>query len=584
MRTLIPLLGLLACAAPSDDLLNQTRGDRVDAYFNEPGTRQQNMWEPDAIDIMIHMLDDAQVTVDMAVMGFSYDPLVDAAIRAYDRGVQIRFVGDAGHLYNSGYEMFRERRIPMSVGNEPHIMHDKFMVVDDRFTMVSTANWTWTDLRHNSNNFLLIDSPEVAADFTQEFEQMFNGLYGYMKEPVSDVRFYEIGDTLLERWFTPNEDGLGRIGELLDEAQDSVRFTIFAFTKDQIGSDFIRLQDIFTERDEAEGVDRSGDFRDHRSVAGVIDKSQLHSNGQYHEAYRLLAAGVPMRMDGNDNSQQPGDYQAGGGRLHSKTMMIDVYGDSPKVISGSFNWSSSATVANDEYMLIAHGARVAEMYDDYFESLWDNGRNLGQDWIGVENEDGYTLREGDIIINEIMWHGVTQQDSDGFDHFIELRNMTDQFINLEMWQITKPGDFLLGIPPGSVIEPNGYFLILDHQSEPFVDGEPQDEVSAYKGGDLVLNAYNDNRQARMYLKDGTLEMTLQDPNGVMVDKVGDGSPPWAGGPVGNRVYSMERRFNPGNGENPGSWYSCTRNEGGVNVNDDFKSYIIATPGEPNSNP
>ena len=41
--------------------------------------------------------------------------------------------GDAGHLYNSGYDLFRDRQIPMVVGNQNHIMHNKFMVVDDRF-------------------------------------------------------------------------------------------------------------------------------------------------------------------------------------------------------------------------------------------------------------------------------------------------------------------------------------------------------------------------------------------------------------------------------------------------------------------
>ena len=87
----------------------------------------------------------------------------------------------------------------------------------------------------------------------------------------------------------------------------------------------------------------------------MIDQSQLHSNGQYHEVYRLLGGGADLRMDGIDSSRQPGDYQAGGGRLHSKTMVIDADGENPVVITGSFNWSASATVSNDEFLLVFRG-------------------------------------------------------------------------------------------------------------------------------------------------------------------------------------------------------------------------------------
>ena len=71
-----------------------------------------------------------------------------------------------------------------------------------------------------------------------------------------------------------------------------------------------------------------------------------------------LNNGVPLQLDGNDNSRQPGDYQAGGGRLHSKTMVIDADGLNPTVITGSFNWSASATSANDEFLLVLRGPRA----------------------------------------------------------------------------------------------------------------------------------------------------------------------------------------------------------------------------------
>ncbi|MFT4978987.1 MAG: phosphatidylserine/phosphatidylglycerophosphate/cardiolipin synthase-like enzyme, partial [Myxococcota bacterium] len=414
---MLTLLTLLACNPPPDAAdIAGTRGGRIDVYFNDPGTRVENMWQPDAINVMIQLIDSAKTSIDMAVMGFSYDDVVDAFIRAHDRGVIVRMVGDAGHLYNSGYDRFDERRIPMVVGNLNHIMHDKFMVVDDRFVFCGTANWTPTDLVHNSNNFIMIDSPMVADDFQAEFEQMFAGVFGNNKVEIENGRSYEVDDTTVEVWFSPNEDAMGRILEYVDAAESSIRFTIFAFTKDQVGSSFIRKHEEFTALEmEERGLTEDDleellelDYSERRSVAGVIDRSQLHSNGQYHEVYRLLGARIPMRLDANDNGLQPGDYQAGGGRLHSKTMVIDADGADPLVITGSFNWSSSATVSNDEYLLILKGARIAAEFDGYFESLWAEGKKMGETRVS----DG-TVAEGDVIINEVMWYGAHSGDDEG---------------------------------------------------------------------------------------------------------------------------------------------------------------------------
>ena len=577
-------LALVACGPPSAADLDSTRGGRVDVFFNEPGTRTANQWDPDAIRVMVDLINGATATLDFAVMGFSEPRVVAAVAAAWDRGVEVRMVGDAGHIYGtSGYTVLADRQVPMSIGNMPHIMHNKFMVVDSRFVFCGTANWTESDLAMNSNNFLMMDSPAVAADFTAEFEQMYDGLFGNNKIELDNGRVYQVGDTEVEVWFSPNEDAMGRMRQYLNAAQESVRFTIFAFTKNEVGGDMVRKQAEFKALDLAAGQSEEDwaatDFRDKRSVAGVIDQSQLHSNGQYHEVYRLLGAGISLHLDGNDNSMQPGDYQAGGGRLHSKTMLMDLKGEQPVVVTGSFNWSASATQSNDEYLLVLKSPRIASLYDQYFDHLWDTGRRLGSARVA----DG-SVNVGDVVINEVMWYGAHSGDEVGFDEFIELRNLTGEAIPLDMWQLTNADDVVVGLPPGSVIPPFGTFLIVDHVLETYVDGAPQDENSAYLRGDLVVSTFNDNRQSRLYLKDGALELILRDPDGVAVDRAGDGGPAFAGGPSsdGLTVRSMERRLDPGDGASRSAWYSYTGSTGTGAVNPDYAAEILASPGEDNS--
>jgi hypothetical protein len=248
------------------------------------------------------------------------------------------------------------------------------------------------------------------------------------------------------------------------------------------------------------------------------------------------------------------------------------------VITGSFNWSASATQSNDEYLLVMHGGRVAESFDTYFDSLWNTGRRMGIDRMGDD------LEAGDIVINEIMWYGAHDQDPDGFDEFLELRNTTDRDIRLDLWQVANDNDFVVGIPPGSILPAGGLFTILDHTMEPYEDGTPQDERSAFSGGDMVVNSFNDNRQARLAIKDGALGLRLLDPNGIEMDRAGDGGPAFAGGPAGGVVRSMERVDPPGDGTVRESWQSCSLDQGGTHVNEDYKDIMIGTPDEENSAP
>ena len=394
---------------------------------------------------------------------------------------------------------------------------------------------------------------------------------------------------------------------LSGEVNCSIHFTIFAFTKDQIGSAFIAKHIEFTQYNQCcdpanqglltseesavcqEQVVCKSPFRP-KEVRGVVDKSQLHSNGPYHEVYRMLLFGLNLRLDGSDNSRQPGDYQAGGGRMHSKTMIVDGHTEKAKVLTGSFNWSSSATVANDETFVVLHGTRVTLETEEFFETMWNRGKGFGVDFSGP----GGTIAKGDVIFNEIHWDGFNgENDPSDFggddvsnDEFIELLNTTGEPIDLSMWTIGTRDDFTMGIYPGTIIGPYERFLIVDHNLSPFDDLRPQDGDSAFREPDFVMNSANDQRFLRLNLHNANFFLQLVDPRGNVIDVAGDGGPPFAGGrqSVGGTFlnFSMERTHPLEDGSKSSSWRQCVATQGGAHVNEVYRSVIMATPGEPNS--
>ena len=335
---------------------------------------------------------------------------------------------------------------------------------------------------------------------------------------------------------------------------------------------------------------RRDPFVPHREVRGVIDRSQLHSNGPYHEAYRLLTWGVNMRMDGNETARHPGDYQAGGGRQHSKTLVIDAGTEHAVVLTGSFNWSSSATVANDETLVVIRDAGLSLQYLDQFEQIWGRANEIGFEHAG----EGGTVSPGDVIFNEIHWDGWNgDNDPTDFggddvsnDEFIELLNTTGRPIDLSMWTIATDDDFVVGLYPGTIIGPYERFLLLDHNVAPFEDSTPQDFGGAFMNGDFVMNSANDPRFLRLNLHNAQFRLRLLDPRGTEMDVAGNGGPPFAGGrtEVRGRLVnrSMERLHPVTYGGDASAWAACDADEGGANVRPDYRAAIRATPGEPNS--
>ena len=87
------------------------------------------------------------------------------------------------------------------------IMHNKFFIIDERFVVTGTGNITTTGFGKNDNNWVLIDSPEVADDFQAEFDQMFDGRFGYAKDTIDNNNTYTVGDTKVEVYFSQEDHG-----------------------------------------------------------------------------------------------------------------------------------------------------------------------------------------------------------------------------------------------------------------------------------------------------------------------------------------------------------------------------------------
>ena len=154
----------------------------------------------------------------------------------------------------------------------------------------------------------------------------------------------------------------------------------------------------------------------------------------------------------------------------------------------------------------------------------------------------WTLAQGAVVINEVMWMG---SDVNSNDEWIELRNTTNAAIDVAKWTIDNAkssGNTLQIIPSSKFVPANGFLLIARSP-----------ETSA----NSALNVSVDVVNGALSLDDiGNGNLILRDRFGNLIDEAkGDD---WPAGENGSppAKKSMERDSVPGDGTSAGSWHTC----------------------------
>lgn len=297
---------------------------------------------------LVTLLDSAQTSLDVSIYGFDRVELRDALIRAHQRGVQVRVMGDDEAYFDSNYQphyqALESAGIPVlyDMRGANSIEHNKFAVIDGSMVWTGSMNWTNNDTTYNANNSLVIRSPHIAQAYTTEFEEMFQPLTGHNGECKQDntTHAFNLGGTAVRSYFSPSDQVEDAILAELQAATESIHFAMFFITSNPIG-------DVLVSKAVTEGL----------SVSGVLDA--VGAASPYSLRTRLCSASIPIKIENF------------GGKVHHKFAVIDVNGPDPRVITGSYNWTASGAESNDENTLIIHDAALALVYYQAYREMYD---------------------------------------------------------------------------------------------------------------------------------------------------------------------------------------------------------------------
>jgi len=307
-----------------------------EVYFSDPFNPASKRQEG-GIDIpLARAIDEARISVDLAVYSMSLYSIRDALLDAHRRGVQVRVVMESDNLERDVPRRLTEKGIPMIGDRREGLMHNKFVIIDRSEVWIGSMNFTTSGAYDDNNHLVRIRSTKVAENYLAEFNEMFDDdFFGPDILPNTPHPQLTIDGIPLEVYFSPDDGVAARIMKLLRGAESSIHFMAYSFTADDFG-EIIRQK-------------AKGGLR----VFGVMDESQVKSN-QGGEFAPFQEAGLKVYKDGNP------------GQMHHKVIIIDE----KIVITGSYNFSASAERKNDENVVIIFDEQLAAQYLKEFERVY----------------------------------------------------------------------------------------------------------------------------------------------------------------------------------------------------------------------
>ena len=288
--------------------------------------------------------------------------LVAGALRdATARGVRVRIAYNADHderlfppppstapdLLEA--QPFDTRGVP----GIPDLMHHKYVVRDGESVWTGSANWTTDSWTIQENVILTAASPQLAAEFTQNFDELWR-TNDVSDSGRRDPRRLELDGHAARAWFTPGhgEELSQRIAAAIGTARRRVRIASPVITA---GPVLGTLAEVAAEA----RVD----------VRGVVDRTQMEgvvyqwrTNGR--SAWKIpILASVLSHADFRGKPSVAWTPESIHDFMHAKVTVCD-----DTLFAGSFNLSRSGE-QNAENVLELHDPELAERLAAFIDEV-----------------------------------------------------------------------------------------------------------------------------------------------------------------------------------------------------------------------
>lgn len=307
-----------------------------------------------------------------------------------------------------------------------HIGHNKFVIYVDKngkpkSVLTGSTNWTSTGLCGQTNNLVIIDSPEIAKRYKDYWDQLFAD-----KNQDAPLRTWCATNTFkatssgtsYKLRFSPNtklknkpakDPGLpvdiGEVFKLIGKAKKSILFLVF-----NPGSPSIidEIRKVSAARPKTAPLFVRGAISDAKMAkevtTSIYSTNALIRPDHYVVGDEMITGVAPI--PGTFSYWEKELLKLGFATIHDKILVIDPFEKQAKVITGSHNLGYKASYTNDEnFLIIENSSSIAQAYAAHVMDVVNHfkWRYRLQQLIGKEKS-----KEKIKKILESAWHDLDE--------------------------------------------------------------------------------------------------------------------------------------------------------------------------------
>ena len=290
-------------------------------------------------------------TLDVALYNLQIDGAVDALVKAKARGVKVRVLFDAAHVYPQANKQIQavldsglETRAMNGRGGSG-AMHCKYALFDGALLQTGSANWSGFAETFSYENIMFVADADIVAGYERNFEWMWRQARPAGQpdaaaqkpsappvDPTPDVNFN--GTQLPDYAFSPRGGTEAAIVAAIDAARSEADVAMFTFTSKNI----------------MEALKRA-------SARGVNVKLMLFIGQKFPFFQEAKTGRMELRF-------KEGRLEKG--QMHNKFAVLD----GKLLINGSFNWTVTAETSNTENTIFTMAPEYVTPYKAEFDKLF----------------------------------------------------------------------------------------------------------------------------------------------------------------------------------------------------------------------
>ncbi len=200
---------------------------------------------------IIKNINQAGASINIAMYIFTDREIALPLVKAHERGVKVRLYLDKDQVdYQYSQSRFLvQKGIKARISTNSYIMHNKFVIIDNRILLTGSYNWTFSANNRNDENLMVIDDPETIEIFQNQFANLWTDKYSLERTrqlyKIAKVNFLPVSPTTVkpeDKIININTASLEELTSILQISQPLARKIITL--RDSLSGGFKNPQDF----------------------------------------------------------------------------------------------------------------------------------------------------------------------------------------------------------------------------------------------------------------------------------------------------------------------------------------------------